>query len=127
MTDTITDLDAETLARRVNRRELDPLDVAAAFTARIAERSPPLMALVNTFPAAVHEDAMQVRDRVRAGETLPLAGVPVVIKDNIWVKGSRIPQGSRSFADFIAPADAIAVERLRAAGAVVIGIGACPE
>jgi aspartyl-tRNA(Asn)/glutamyl-tRNA(Gln) amidotransferase subunit A len=123
----ITDADAETLARRVNRRELDPIDVAEAFAARILERSASLMALVNYFPDAVRNDAARVRDRVRAGETLPLAGVPVVIKDNIWVKGYRITQGSRSFADFIAPADAIAVERLRAAGAVVIGIGACPE
>jgi aspartyl-tRNA(Asn)/glutamyl-tRNA(Gln) amidotransferase subunit A len=58
---------------------------------------------------------------------MPLAGVPVVIKDNIWVENWRITQGSRLFADFVAPRDAIAVERLRRAGAVVVGIGATSE
>ncbi len=123
----ITDLDAETLARRVNAQALDPVDIAEAFGARIAARNAALVALVNSDPAAVRRDAIRVRERVRSGEVLALAGVPVVVKDNIWVKGYRITQGSRLFADFVAPDDAIAVERLRAAGAVVIGIGACPE
>src|SRR3954469_21479069 len=56
-----------------------------------------------------------------------LAGVPVVIKDNIWVDGWRITQGSRLFAEFVAPQDAIAIERLRKAGAVLVGIGATSE
>ena len=58
---------------------------------------------------------------------LPLAGVPIVIKDNIWVKGLSITNGSRLYADFIAPEDAIAVARLRTAGAVILGIGTCSE
>ena len=58
---------------------------------------------------------------------MPLAGVPVVIKDNIWVDGWRVTQGSRLFADFVAPRDAIAVERLKKAGAVVVGMGATSE
>ena len=56
-----------------------------------------------------------------------LAGVPVVIKDNIWVDGWRVTQGSRLFADFVAPCDAIAVERLKKAGAIVVGMGATSE
>ena len=58
---------------------------------------------------------------------MPLAGVPIVIKDNIWVDGWRVTQGSRLFSDFVAPRDAIAVERLKKAGAVVVGMGATSE
>ncbi|MFX5839482.1 amidase family protein, partial [Acinetobacter baumannii] len=67
-------------------------------------------------------EAGEVDRRLAAGEDLPLAGVPVAVKDTIWVAGRRVTQGSRLFADFHAPADAIAVERLRRAGAVIVGM-----
>ncbi|WFU22393.1 amidase [Bradyrhizobium sp. CB1717] len=86
-----------------------------------------LNAVVTVDPARTLLDAAAVDARLRAGETMPLAGVPVIVKDNIWVGGWRVTQGSRLFADFIAPRDAVAVERLRNAGAVVVGIGATSE
>ncbi|CCD93695.1 putative Glutamyl-tRNA(Gln) amidotransferase subunit A (Glu-ADT subunit A) [Bradyrhizobium sp. ORS 375] len=86
-----------------------------------------LNAIVAIDPERTRAEADAVDARVSAGEMLPLAGVPVVIKDNIWVGGWRITQGSRLFADFIAPEDAIAVARLRRAGAVIVGIGATSE
>ena len=63
----------------------------------------------------------------RRGEGGPLLGVPFLVKDNLWIQGLRSTQGSRLFADFVAPADAIAVERMRQAGAVPLGITACSE
>ena len=53
--------------------------------------------------------------------------MPVAIKDNIWVKGRRVTQGSKLFRDFIAPEDAIAVARLEAAGAVIVGMANTSE
>jgi glucosamine--fructose-6-phosphate aminotransferase (isomerizing) len=59
---------------------------------------------------------------------MPLAGVPIVVKDNIWVEGWRITQGSRLFADFIAPRDAVYqkvlsnVEEVKARGGRVIAV-----
>jgi aspartyl-tRNA(Asn)/glutamyl-tRNA(Gln) amidotransferase subunit A len=53
--------------------------------------------------------------------------VPFTVKDNLWVGGRRITQGSKIFADFIAPRDAWTVERLRALGGVMIGITNCSE
>jgi aspartyl-tRNA(Asn)/glutamyl-tRNA(Gln) amidotransferase subunit A len=121
------ELDARSIAAAVNARTLDPVEVANAFIARIAERNPSLNALCAFDPALARSEAQQVRARIAAGERPALAGVPVVVKDNIWVAGRRIAQGSRLFADHIAPQDAIAVARLRRAGAVIIGIGNCPE
>ena len=72
-------------------------------------------------------EADAIAYRLEAGDDLPLAGVPVLIKDNIWVKGLRIAQGSRLFADHIAPEDAEAVTRLRQAGAIILGIATCSE
>jgi len=111
-------------------------DVAAGRTTAVAtakaalariEAAKALNAVVTTDPARTLADAEAVDARLRAGETMPLAGVPVIVKDNIWVAGWRVTQGSRLFADFVAPQDAIAIARLRRAGAVVVGIGATSE
>jgi aspartyl-tRNA(Asn)/glutamyl-tRNA(Gln) amidotransferase subunit A len=81
---------------------------------------------LNAFILVDRDDALQQADavdrRIAAGERPPLAGVPVAIKDNIWVGGWRITQGSNLFKDFVAPVDAVAVERLREAGAIIVGI-----
>lgn len=120
------DFSAVELAARVSAG-LSPVTVAEAALARVAERNPALNALCHVDAAGVLSEAASVAARLIAGEVLPLAGVPVVIKDNIWVKGKPITQGSRLFSDFIAPEDARAVARLRRAGAVILGIGTCSE
>ncbi|WP_439393178.1 amidase [Bradyrhizobium sp. PMVTL-01] len=102
------------------------VETARAALARI-EAAKALNAVVAVDPGRTLADAAAVDVRLRVGETMPLAGVPVIIKDNIWVGGWRVTQGSRLFADFIAPRDAVAVERLRNAGAVIVGIGATSE
>ena len=86
-----------------------------------------LNAVVTVDPERSLKEAAMIDRGVQLGKSLSLAGVPVVIKDNIWVDGWRVTQGSRLFTDFVAPRDAIAVERLRKAGAVVVGIGATSE
>lgn len=102
------------------------VEAARAALARI-EAAKALNAVVTVDPGRTLADAAAVDDRLRTGERIPLAGVPVVVKDNIWVGGWRVTQGSRLFADFVAPRDAIAIERLRNAGAIVVGIGATSE
>jgi aspartyl-tRNA(Asn)/glutamyl-tRNA(Gln) amidotransferase subunit A len=94
---------------------------------RIDRLDGPLNAFVSVDPADVAARAAAVDARISSGETLALAGVPVAIKDNIWVKDRRITQGSNLFKDFIAPEDAIAVARLVAAGAVTVGIANTSE
>lgn len=121
------ELDARSIAAAVNARALDPHEVVDAFIGRIVERNSSLNALCGFDPAMPRAEALRVRARIAAGDRPALAGVPVIVKDNIWVAGRRIAQGSRLFADHIASRDAIAVARLRRAGAVIIGIGNCPE
>lgn len=114
------------IAADVAAGRTNAVETAKAALARI-EAAKALNAVVTIDPARTLADAAAVDARLRAGEQMPLAGVPIIVKDNIWVGGWRITQGSRLFSDFIAPRDAIAVERLRKAGAVVVGIGATSE
>ncbi|TQF42758.1 amidotransferase [Bradyrhizobium sp. UNPF46] len=124
------------MTKPVNRAREIAADVTDGRTTAVAaakaalgriDAAKALNAVVTTDPARTLADAAAVDDRLRAGEKLPLAGVPIVVKDNIWAAGWRVTQGSRLFADFIAPQDAIAIERLRKAGAVVVGMGATSE
>ena len=122
-----TTLDATQIAAACTTGALDPGEVLAAFQARIAECNPALNAIVGETPSGLDADLASLRERIASGEPLPLAGVPVVVKDVVWVAGQRVTQGSLLFRDFVAPRDALAVERLRRAGALVIGMGNSSE
>jgi aspartyl-tRNA(Asn)/glutamyl-tRNA(Gln) amidotransferase subunit A len=94
---------------------------------RIAALNDGINAFVHVDPEDALRHAAEVDQRVANGEILPLAGIPTAIKDNIWVKDKPITQGSLLFKNFVAPASAIAVERLEANGAVIIGIASTSE
>jgi Asp-tRNA(Asn)/Glu-tRNA(Gln) amidotransferase A subunit family amidase len=105
---------------------------AAAITEAALERvtrlDPTLNAVVASDPERALRQAAEIDDRVAAGEHLPLAGVPLVVKDTEDTVGYRTTHGSRLFAD-TAPAteDSVLVARLRAAGCVVVGKSNAPE
>jgi len=123
----LTLLSAGEIARRVNARTLTAREVTAAHIARIEAHNPTLNAIVGFDAPAALAEADIVDQRLVQGEALPLAGVPFTVKDNLWVGGRRITQGSKIFADFIAPRDAWSVARLRSLGAVMVGITNCSE
>ncbi|HMN84029.1 MAG TPA: amidase [Burkholderiaceae bacterium] len=115
------------LARAVHKREIRAIDVARAQIARIERLNPALNALIGFDPQRVLDDARLIDQRIDGGESLRLAGVPYTVKDNLWVEGRRITQGSKLFADFVAPRDAWAVARMRSQGALLLGISNCSE
>ena len=81
-----------------------------------------LHAFVTVLDDAARRDAASLTRRQAAGEPPgPLHGVPVSVKDLIAVGGAPLTFGSRTMANNVAEADAAAVERLRRAGAIIIG------
>ena len=118
---------ARDIARQVSAGSLDPVALARETVTACEASQPRLNAFTIIDGARAEAAARAVQARLREGETLPLAGVPLIVKDNIWAEGWPITQGSRLFADHIAPRDALAVARARAAGAVIIGIGTSSE
>jgi aspartyl-tRNA(Asn)/glutamyl-tRNA(Gln) amidotransferase subunit A len=119
------DLDAMTameLRGRIARREVSPVEV----TRRALERAEATQASLNAFFFLMPERAMaaarQAEAAVMRGDPLGcLHGVPISIKDLIAIGGERFAFGSRCMADNIAAADAPSVERVKKAGAIVIG------
>ena len=114
-------------ARRVSSREVSPVEVIEAALARVAEVNPRLNAIVTLNPRAL-DDARALERRIANGEAVgPLAGVPVGIKDVTQVAGLRTTFGSPLYADHVPTEDAVVVQRLRAAGAIILGKTNTPE
>ncbi|MBS1208912.1 MAG: hypothetical protein H6R19_1310 [Proteobacteria bacterium] len=120
-------LSAGRIASEVQRGSLRVRDVAEAVCQRVGAFNPSLNAFVDFDRTRVLQQADDIQQRLVAGEQLALAGVPVSVKDNLWVAGRPATCGSRVFAEFIAPRDSWSVARLREAGALILGQTNCSE
>jgi len=96
-------------------------ELARALLDEIAAKNAALGAYVFVDEAAALDMAAQADARRNRGETAPLLGVPVALRDDISVKGQLNECGSKILAGFRAMYDAAIVERLKAAGAVLLG------
>jgi aspartyl-tRNA(Asn)/glutamyl-tRNA(Gln) amidotransferase subunit A len=118
----IWQLEAREIALRVRDRELSAAEVTAAALARTAEVEPKIAAYLEVWGEEAAARAAGLDRRIAAGDDVgPLAGVPVALKDNLSVAGRRLTCASRILEGYVAPYTATAVERLLAAGAVLLG------
>jgi aspartyl-tRNA(Asn)/glutamyl-tRNA(Gln) amidotransferase subunit A len=120
--DDICRSDAVSLARRVRRRELSPTEVVDAVLARMERLNPILNAVCTPTADVARAQARGIEAAIMAGDRVgPLAGVPMTIKDLVLTKGIRTVSGCWAYADFIPEEDDIVVERLKSAGAIILG------
>jgi Asp-tRNA(Asn)/Glu-tRNA(Gln) amidotransferase A subunit family amidase len=123
------------IARRVRAQEVSPVEVAREHLERISSLNPSLNAFVDWRPELVLEQARAAENALVSAmspgelscEIGPLHGVPVSIKSSIDVAGHRCEAGSRLRTGYMAACDAPLVARLRAAGAVILGVTNTPE
>ncbi len=105
-----------------------PEGALQSVLSRIEVVNPELNAVVTIDLAGARDAATASGARWRAGRPLgPLDGIPLTVKDNLFVAGLRATWGSVLFADFIAAQDDLPVAGLRAAGAVIVGKTNTPE
>lgn len=97
-----------------------PREVVEEALARAEAAQAELNAFITVPAEAARRAADAVARRLAAGDLLPLAGVPVVVKDNLCTAGVRTTAGSSLLRNFVPPYTATAVARLEAAGAVVV-------
>lgn len=109
--------------KKVSAREL-----ASDFYHRIERRNSELNAYLTLSEERAYAQADRMDALVAAGKPLPaLGGVPIAIKDVISTRGVRTTCGSKILRNYVPPYDATAVERLEAAGAVILGKTNCDE
>ena len=122
-------MDALSLSRAIRDKKLSCVEVATAYLGRIDALNPKVNAIVSLQDRGdLIRQAKARDDELARGEIRgPMHGFPHAVKDLTATKGIRTTQGSRIFKDFVPPADAIMVERLKAAGAIIIGKTNTPE
>jgi aspartyl-tRNA(Asn)/glutamyl-tRNA(Gln) amidotransferase subunit A len=111
----------------VARRDLSATDVCRSCLSRIEQLDAVLHAFITVDPDRALDRAADLDRRPGGSARLPLAGVPVAIKDNLCTTGLRTTAGSRILDGFVPPYDATVVARLSAAGAIVLGKTNCDE
>jgi Asp-tRNA(Asn)/Glu-tRNA(Gln) amidotransferase A subunit family amidase len=119
---------AQELATAIRRRELSPVEAVDAALEHIARVDPHVNACTVVLEETARADAERA-ERVRSeyGTLGPLHGVPVAIKDHIWVRDVPATMGSRALEHFVPEEDSAVVTRLRDAGAIVVAKTANPE
>jgi amidase len=123
----LADLSASDLRQSIGRRDISVVQAVDACLKRVSELNTALNAIVTPNPKAL-DDAAELDRRIARGEDPgPLCGLTVGIKDVTPVAGLRTTYGSTIYADHIPDEDALVVQRLRAAGAVILGKTNCPE
>ena len=121
-------MDAVTLADLIRSKKLSPVEVTDAVLARMDKLEPILHAFCTPTPEIARKAAKQIEKRIMAGEDVgPLAGVPWGCKDLICTAGIKTVSGSLAYADFVPDEDDVVVERMRNAGAVILGKTNVPE
>ena len=120
---TINALQDALRSKKISAREL-----AADCYKRIEARNPELNAYLTLSQDRAYAQADRVDALITTGKSLPpLAGVPIAVKDVISTRGVRTTCGSKILENYIPPYDATAVQRLEAAGAVILGKTNCDE
>src|SRR2546425_5256648 len=116
------DISISEAAELLRQKKISPVELATACLDRIERLNP----LLNAFITVTHEGAMAparvAEDEIQRGNWLgPLHGIPIGLKDLIDTAGVRTTCGSALFADRVPTEDAFVVQRLKRAGAVLLG------
>ncbi len=121
-------LSAVELAAAVRAKQVSPVEATRAVLERIERLNPKLNAFCTVTADSALAAAKQIEAAILRGDDVgPLAGVPISIKDLIYVKDMRVTFGSKLFEQNVVTEDTPLVERLRRAGAVIVGMTNTPE
>jgi amidase len=115
---------ARKLAQMVHARKLSATEIAKAFIAQIERVNPKVNAIVTFLPEQALK-AAKAFDRKK--EKLPLGGLPIAYKDNVQTKGVRTTFGSLVYEHHVPAENHLQVDRLSAAGAILLGKTNLPE
>jgi aspartyl-tRNA(Asn)/glutamyl-tRNA(Gln) amidotransferase subunit A len=110
------------LSRRIEKKEISPLDVVEASLKRVEAVNPTVLGFIHLTAEQARQEAKEAREEIAAGRRKsPLHGIPYGLKDIIDTGRVRTTQGSSFFLDRVPAEDAFAVTALKKAGAILLG------
>src|SRR3989338_6792212 len=107
-------------SKKLAAGEITSLQLTEACLAEIEKRNPSLNAYLEVF-ADAKEQAQKADERRKAGESHPLLGIPLAIKDNILIEGRTASASSKMLENYTATYDATVIKKLKSQGAVFLG------
>ena len=119
---TVSSQSAVELIGQLNRGDVTSLELTEASLNTIAARDADIRAFLSTNAEAALAQAKAIDEKRKAGQPVgKLAGLPIAIKDNMCVIGTKTTCASRILENFVPPYDAGVIEKLKAADAVIVG------
>ena len=119
----ILNLTIKDLSQLISSGDISPIDLVEATLERIYTLNPKLNAFITILEKSARKDAKNADSMIKQGKCRgPLHGIPVSVKDLIYVKGERSTSGSKILSNFVPQYDSTVVKRLKEAGAIIVGM-----
>ena len=118
----ITELTVYELQQKLKRKELTIAEILESYCNRINEKEPEVEAFVTTYLEEAKAEAQKVQEKLDNGEDLgEYAGIPIGIKDNLCMKGTKTTCSSKMLENFVSPYDATVIEKLKDENIISLG------
>ncbi|WP_394237182.1 amidase [Niallia oryzisoli] len=112
----------KTAGSAIKKKQISPVELTKMTLNQIREHEPRVNAFITVMEEEALEQAKQLEAELVNGEVRgPLHGIPIAVKDILQTKGVKTTGGSKIFENWIPSEDAAAVQKLREAGAIIIG------
>src|SRR3989344_3587436 len=105
----------------LDSKEYSALELADAYLDAIAEKNPEIHAYLEVWEDTAREEAKAADKKIARGESRPLTGIPIAVKDNILIEGRIASAGSKMLENYKATYDATVITKLKNQGAVFLG------
>ncbi len=113
---------ATVLAQLIREGKATSTEIVTEHLERIKKHNDKLNALISIFEEEALEEAAACDKETKDGKSRgPLHGVPVTIKEQFWIKGKKSNTNFKMLKDFVAPEDAVVVDRIKKSGAIILG------
>ena len=118
----ITELTVHDLQQKLKSKELTIAEILESYCNRINEKEPEVEAFVTTYLEEAKAEAQKIQEKIDNGENLgEYAGIPIGIKDNLCMKGTKTTCSSKMLENFVSPYDATVIEKLKDENIISLG------
>ena len=118
----ITNLTVHELQQKLKSKELTITEILESYCNRINEKEPKVEAFVTTYLEEAKAEAQKIQEKIDNGEDLgEYAGIPIGIKDNLCMKGTKTTCSSKMLENFVSPYDAPVIEKLKDENIISLG------
>jgi aspartyl-tRNA(Asn)/glutamyl-tRNA(Gln) amidotransferase subunit A len=107
--------------RALDAKEYSALDLTNAYLDAIKEKDGEIHAYLEVWEESARVEAKTADERIAKGESMPLLGIPMAIKDNMLIEGRHASSASKILENYVASYDATVITKLKAQGAVFLG------